>query len=57
MHRNGLAAILATKRSAGITPEVKLMILLHAGDKAHKLGDPPRADVGVLSYHNLINMH
>ena len=39
--RNGLAAMLATKRSAGITPEVNLMILLHAGDKAHKLGDPP----------------
>ena len=39
--RNGLAAMLATKRSAGITPEVCLMILLHAGNKAHKLGDPP----------------
>ena len=33
--QNGSAAILAAKRSAGVTPEVNLRILLHTGDKAH----------------------
>ena len=33
---NGLAALLATKRSAGVTPEGNLMNLLHACDKACK---------------------
>ena len=36
MDQNGLAAILATKRAAGITPEVNLRIPLLAGNKAHK---------------------
>ena len=34
--QNGLAAILAAKRSAGVAPEVNLRIFLHIGDKAHK---------------------
>ena len=38
---NGLAAMLATKRSAGVTPEVNLRILLCADDKTHKWGDLP----------------
>ena len=33
-------AMLATKKSAGITTNLNLMILLHSGEKAHKLGDP-----------------
>ena len=33
---NGLAAMLATKRSVGVTPEVNLRNPLHAGDEAHK---------------------
>ena len=36
--QNSSAAMLAAKRSAGVTPEVNLRILLHAGDKACKLG-------------------
>ena len=31
MDRNGLAAMWAAKRSAGVTPEVNLRILSHAG--------------------------
>ena len=38
---NGSSAMLATKRSAGVAPEVNLRIPLCAGDEAHKLGDPP----------------
>ena len=38
---NGFAAMLATKRSAGIAPKVNLRILLHAGNEACKQGDPP----------------
>ena len=33
---NGTAAILADKRSAGVTPEVNLRTLLHACNEAHK---------------------
>ena len=33
--KNGSAAMLAAKRSAGIAPEVNLRILLCTGDKAH----------------------
>ena len=36
MDENGLVAMLATKRSAGVAPEVNLRISLCAGDKAHK---------------------
>ena len=32
---NGLAAMLANKRSAGVTPEVSFRILLYEGDEAH----------------------
>ena len=38
---NSLAAMLAANRSAGVAPEVNLRILLCAGNKAHKKGDPP----------------
>ena len=31
-----LAATLAAKRLAGVTPEVNLRILFHTGDEAHK---------------------
>ena len=34
IHRNYLAAMLATKRSASVTPEVNLRNLLHVGDEA-----------------------
>ena len=37
---NGLAAMLATNRSAGVAPEVNLTISLHS-NKACKQGDPP----------------
>ena len=33
---NGSAAMLAAKRSAGVTPEVNLRILLHTDDEGHK---------------------
>ena len=33
--RNGSAAMLAAKRSAGVTPKVNLRILLLTGDKVH----------------------
>ena len=36
----GLVATVAAKRSAGVAPEVNLRILLHAGNKACKQGDP-----------------
>ena len=36
MDWNGSAAMLATMRSAGVTPEVNLRILLHTGDKSCK---------------------
>ena len=39
--RNGLAAILAAKRLAGVTPQVDLGIPLHAGNKACKRGIHP----------------
>ena len=39
--RNGSAAILTIKRSAGVAPEVNLRILLHTGNEAGKGGDPP----------------
>ena len=35
--------MLAAKRSAGITPEVNLRIVLHTGDEAYKPGDPTLA--------------
>ena len=38
---NGSAAMLATKRSAGVTPEVNLRILLHAGKKNTRQGIHP----------------
>ena len=37
----GSAAMLAAKRSAGVTPEVNAKISLCAGDEAHKQGNPP----------------
>ena len=39
MDENGLATMLTTKRSAGVTPEVNLRIPLHTGNKACKQGD------------------
>ena len=36
--KNGLAATLAAKKSAGVAPEVNLRNPLHAGDKAFKWG-------------------
>ena len=44
---NDSAAMLATKRSAGVTPQVNLRNLLHVGDEAckHALPLKPRADV------------
>ena len=36
VYENGSAAMLATKRSKGVAPEVNLRILLHAGNKAYK---------------------
>ena len=41
MDRNGSAIKLATKRSAGVTPDVYLRNLLDADDEAHKQGNPP----------------
>ena len=38
--RNGLATMLATKKPAGVAPEVNLRILLHAGDETHEQVDP-----------------
>ena len=38
---NGSAAMLAAKRSAGVTPEVNLRILLCVGNKVCKQRDPP----------------
>ena len=38
---NGLAAMLAAKSSAGVTPEVNLRNPLHTGDEAFKRGNPP----------------
>ena len=35
------SAMLAAKRSAGVAAEVSLKNLLHAGDEAHKQGNPP----------------
>ena len=54
MDRNGWAAILAAKWSAGVVPEVNLRILFHACDEAHKskestLALKPRADAMWLS--------
>ena len=37
---NGLAAMLATKRSVGVSPEVNLRILLQASDKTCTWGNP-----------------
>ena len=37
---NGLATVLATKRSVGVAPEVNLRIIFHAGFEARKQGDP-----------------
>ena len=34
--KNGSAAMLAAKRSAGVASEANLRIPLHTGDKAHK---------------------
>ena len=47
MDENGSAAMLATKRSAGVTPEVNLMSPLCAGDEARRstLALKPREDV------------
>ena len=38
MDQNGSASMLATKRSAGVTPEVNLGILLGTGNKTWKTG-------------------
>ena len=38
---NGSAAMLAARRSAGVTPKVNLRIPLHTGNEAGKQGDPP----------------
>ena len=38
---NSLAAMLAAKSSAGVTPEVNLRNLLQTGDEARKQGNPP----------------
>ena len=38
-----MAVMLAAKRSAGVTQKMHLRILLHAGNEAHKRGDPPMA--------------
>ena len=40
---NSSVAMLAAKRSAGVTPEVNLRIVLHTGDEAYKPGDPSLA--------------
>ena len=48
MDRNGSTIKLATKRSAGVAPEVYLRNLLDADDEAYKQGNlplKPRADV------------
>ena len=37
----GSAAMLATKRSSGVTPEVNLRIPLSVGNEVCKQGDPP----------------
>ena len=37
----GLATMLATKRSAGVTPDLNLRNPLHLGDKTPKQGNPP----------------
>ena len=39
--RNGSAAVLAAKRSAGIAPEANLRNPLRAGDETRRQGDPP----------------
>ena len=39
--QNGLAAMLATKRSAGVTPEINLKNPLHTGNETHKWGIHP----------------
>ena len=41
VERNGLAIMLASKWSAGVTPEVNLRIQLREGKKACKRGNPP----------------
>ena len=38
---NGLADMLATKRSAGVASEVNVRNPLHAGDQACKIGNSP----------------
>ena len=47
--RNGSAAMLTAKRSAGVTPEVNLRNMLHAGEEAQvresTLALKPREDV------------
>ena len=43
--RNGLAAMLAAKRLAGITPQVNLGIPLHADNKACKRGIHPDFEI------------
>ena len=42
MCTKGSAAMLAVKRSAGVTPEVNLNNPLQAGEKALNQRDPPR---------------
>ena len=39
--RNGSAAVLAAKRSAGIAPEANLRNPLRAGDETRRQGNPP----------------
>ena len=39
--QNGLAAILAANRSAGVTPGADLRNQWHVGDEAQKWGNPP----------------
>ena len=49
MDPKGLAAMLAVKRSADVTPEVNLRNPLHASDEVHKWGATmalkPKADI------------
>ena len=48
-NRNSSVAMLAAKRSAGVAPDMNLMILLHVGDKPQARGSTlalkPRIDV------------
>ena len=49
---NGSAAMPATKRLAGVAPEVNLMILLHADDEACKQEIHPGFETHCRHHHN-----